>query len=135
MTKYWILPLWLTIHSSLLRVLLLARRQYLHRSNIVWVGHPTSMLNSEKLKRELKKPNKEIGWIWLDLDGFIYKADSRSLHCRFFEKWGKSDSLFKDFILFICKDFTMYFVSEWKLILLANFLKLPFFLFFKVFVM
>ena len=41
MTKYWILPLWLTIHSPLLCGLLLARCQYLHRSNIVRVGHPT----------------------------------------------------------------------------------------------
>ena len=41
MTKYWILPLWLTIHSPLLCGLLLARCQYLHRSNIVWVGYPT----------------------------------------------------------------------------------------------
>ena len=37
MTKYSILPLWLTIHFY---ELLLARCQYLHRSNIVWVGHP-----------------------------------------------------------------------------------------------
>ena len=41
MTKYWILPSWLTIHSPLLCGLLLARCQYLHRSNIVWVGYLT----------------------------------------------------------------------------------------------
>ena len=39
MTKYWIL--WLTIHSPLLCGLLLVRCQYLHRFNIVQVGHPT----------------------------------------------------------------------------------------------
>ena len=35
MTNYWILLLWLTIHSSLLCGLLLAHCQYLHRFNIV----------------------------------------------------------------------------------------------------
>ena len=46
MTNYFILPLWLTIHSPLLCGLLLARCQYLHRSSIVWVGHPTLQRNS-----------------------------------------------------------------------------------------
>ena len=41
MTNYWILPLWLTIHSPLLCELLLAHCQYLHRFDIVRVGHPT----------------------------------------------------------------------------------------------
>ena len=39
MTNYWILPLWPTIHSPLSCGLLLARCQYLHRFNIVRVGH------------------------------------------------------------------------------------------------
>ena len=42
MTNYWILPLRPTIHSPLLRGLLLARCQYLHRFNIVRVGHAIS---------------------------------------------------------------------------------------------
>ena len=49
MTKYWILPLWLTSHSPLLCGLLLARCQYSHRSNIVWVDHPTSILDGESM--------------------------------------------------------------------------------------
>ena len=39
MTNQWMLRL--IIHSPLLRGLLLARCQYLHRFNIVRVGHPT----------------------------------------------------------------------------------------------
>ena len=44
MTNYWILPLWLTIHSPLLCGLLLAHCQYLHRFNIVIQHH--SIANS-----------------------------------------------------------------------------------------
>ena len=43
MTNYWILPLRRTIHSPHLCGLLLARCQYLHRFNIVRVGHPTTV--------------------------------------------------------------------------------------------
>ena len=43
--NYWILPLRLTIHSPLLCGLLLARCHYLHRFDIVRVGHPTQSSN------------------------------------------------------------------------------------------